>query len=424
MSRLRAYFSLSGWASLSFAFIGCHFALGADWPSFRGPDRSSLSPDKGLLQSWPEGGPKLIWEAKGAGRGYASVAIVGDRIFTLGDGADEYLTCFDRKTGNFIWRTKTGKAWTDGQESWRSSRGTPTVDGDRVYVITPFGRLYCCSVDDGSVRWNLNLKDDLGGVKGDIWGYSESVLIDGDKLICTPGGPKATVVALNKMDGKPIWTCVWPDNRGAGHSCVVISNVQGRKVYVQSTAAGALGVDPDSGKLLWTFPIDQTICVIPTPIIKDDYVFFVSGYGRGGALLRQVPGSNGAVDVEVVFDLKTELSNKHGGVVRVGDYIYGDSDDKGMPYCAKLMDGSIQWKERGSGKSSASVTAADGLLFIRYSNGMMTLVKADPSKFQEVGKFMVPGSGDRPSWAHPVVLDGRLYLREGDSILCYDVKGN
>jgi outer membrane protein assembly factor BamB len=403
-------------------------APAADWPTFRGADRTAVAPDTDLLEAWPADGPPLVWEAKGAGRGYASLAIAGDRIFTLGDGlstapdTDEYLSCFDRATGKQLWTTKTGGPWTDGQESWQSSRGTPTVDGGTVYVITPFGQLVACATKDGKELFRVDLKQQFGGKKGDSWGYSESVLVDGDRVVCTPGGEQAAMVALDKKTGRQLWTCPVPGIRGAGHSSIVIAEVKGRKIYVQTTASGPIGVDAKSGKLLWGYPIDQTTAVIPTPIVKGDLVFFSAGYKRGGALLRQVPGAGGTVKIDEVYGLNTDLANKHGGIVLVGDHLYGDSDDKGIPFCAELMTGKIVWKQRGSGKNSATVMAADGHVYVRYSDGTLSLVKADPAEYREVANFKVPGSGDRPSWAHMVILDGRLYLREGDAILCYDVR--
>ncbi|MFM7520409.1 MAG: PQQ-binding-like beta-propeller repeat protein [Planctomycetota bacterium] len=404
-------------------------ARGDDWPTFRGPARSGVATCGGLLQSWPEGGPPLVWKTTGAGRGYASPAIAGDRIYTLGDGlsttpgdADEYLTCFERATGKALWRTKTGKPWTDGQATWQSSRSTPTVDGDRVYVVTPFGELVACHSADGKELFRVNLKEQFGGKKGDSWGYSESVLIDGDRLVCTPGGEKATIVALDKKTGTPIWTCSLPGDRGAGHASIVVAEVGGRRIYVQTTASGALGVDAASGTLLWTYPIDQTTAVIPTPIVRGDLVFFSAGYKRGGALLKQVPQADGTVKVEEVYGLKQDLANKHGGIVLVGDHLYGDSDDRGIPFCANLLTGEVAWKERGSGKNSASVIAADGHIYVRYSDGTLALVKADPQAYREVSAFKIPDSGDRPSWSHAVIVDGLLCLREGDAILCYDLR--
>jgi outer membrane protein assembly factor BamB len=400
-----------------------------DWPTFRGSGRTAVAKGGGLLDAWPEGGPPLVWKTAGAGRGYASLAIAGDRIYTLGDGlssaagdADEYLTCFERGTGKALWKTKTGKPWTDGQASWQSSRSTPTVDGDMVYVITPFGELVACKTGDGAEAFRVNLKEQFGGKKGDSWGYSESVLIDGDRLVCTPGGEKATVVALEKKTGKPIWTCSLPGDRGAGHASIVVAPVGNRRIYVQTTASGALGVDADTGTLLWTYPIDQTTAVIPTPIVSGDLVFFSAGYKRGGALLKQVPQGDGTVKIEEVYGLKTELANKHGGIVLVGDHLYGDSDDRGIPFCAELKTGTIVWKERGSGKNSASVVAADGHIYVRYSDGTLALVKADPATYREVSAFKIPGSDERPSWSHAAIVDGLLYLREGDTILCYDLR--
>ena len=403
-------------------------ACGADsWPTFRGPERTGVSPDKGLLTEWPEAGPKLLWNATGAGRGYSSVAIVDGRIYTLGDAPstaddkDEYLVCFDQADGKQLWKTKTGTAWDSGKPDWQSSRSTPTVDGDRLYVITPHGVLICCKTS-GEELWRKDLAKEFEGKKADGWGYSESVLIDGDLLVCTPGGPTNTMVALDKVTGDKRWSTQRPEDIGAGHSSIVISNIGGTRVYVQSTGSGAMGVRASDGKLLWTFDIDKTVAVIPTPIIKGDLVFFVAGYNRGGALLKQVPGEGGDVTMEVVYPLKPELGNKHGGVVLVGDYLYGDSEDRGIVWCADLMTGKVQWKSRGAGKDSASIVAADDHLYVHYADGTMSLVKASPTALEEVSHFEVPGSGDRPSWSHPVILDGKLYVREGDVILCYDVR--
>ena len=408
--------------------VACILLGGADWPTFRGVDRTAVAPDTDLLERWPAEGPPLIWEAKGAGRGYSSPAIAGDRIFTLGDGlttaadADEYLSCFDRQTGGQLWKTKTGEPWTSGKESWQSSRSTPTVDGAMVYVLTPFGQLVACQVEDGREVFRIDLTERFGGTKGDSWGYSESVTIDGDRLVCTPGGPQATVVALDKKSGEPVWTCPVPDDPGAGHASIVIAEVGGRRVYVTTTAGGAIGVDAETGRLLWTYPIERTTAVIPTPIVRDDLVFFAAGYRRGGALLRQVPGPGGTIAVEEVYPLNPDLANKHGGIVLVGDHLYGDSDDKGIPFCAELLTGTIAWKSRGSGKNSACVVAGDGHVYVKFADGTLALVKADPAGYEEVSSFQVPGSGDRPSWAHAVILDGLLYLREGDALLCYDIR--
>lgn len=400
----------------------------ADWPTFRGPDRLAVAPEQGLLKSWPEAGPPLVWKSAGAGRGYASISIADGKLYTLGDGsstaadADEYLSCYDQKSGKSLWATKTGEAWTEGPDSWQSSRGTPTIDAGLVYVVTPRGNLICCDAKNGSVVWSRHLVNQLGGKKGDAWGYSESVLVDGDRVICTPGGESATMVALDKKSGETIWQTAREGDRGAGHSSIVISQVGGQKVYVQVTASGPLGVSASNGKLLWTYDIDKTTAVIPTPIIRDDLVFFAVGYKRGAALLRQVPGPNQSVSVDEIYGLTTKLANKHGGVVLVGDHVYGDSDDQGAPFCAELMTGEQLWKSRGAGKGSAAFTAAEGMLYIQYSNGVMVLAKASPEAYEEVGQFQIPQADGRPTWAHPVILDGLLYIRSDDQLFCYDIR--
>lgn len=427
-------YSLQRLLRLSIVFCSCTLpilALGDDWPTFRGADRTGVSHETGLLQEWPTEGPPLLWEARGVGRGYSSPVIADGRIYTLGDGLstlkdkedkDEYLICLDEKDGKEQWKAHTGTAWNQGKESWQSSRGTPTVDGALVYVVTPQGELFCFEARTGAPQWRKSFRGDFEGAKADSWGYSESVLIDGDRLICTPGGTVNTMVALNKKTGDVIWKVVRPEDRGAGHSSAVISEVGGTRVYVQSTGSGPMGVRASDGKLLWSYPIDRTTAVIPTPIVRDDLVFFVAGYGRGGALLRQIRSSDDSVTIDEVYGLKNDLANKHGGVVLVGDYLYGDSDDAGVPYCASLTTGEKAWKSRGSGKGSAAMLAADGRLYIEFANGTLVLAKADPKEYVEVSSFQVPGSGERPSWAHPVIAGGRLYLRENDRILCYDLR--
>jgi len=411
----------------STGFCISQLSFAEDWPTFRGAQRKAVTSDTNLMQSWPEEGPKLIWETTGAGRGYASFAVAGERIFTLGDGLstasdkDEYLTCFDRQTGKQLWATKTGPAWEEMKADWHSSRSTPTVDGEMVYVVAPKGVLVACNAADGSEVWRKNLVDEIGGKKDDPWGYSESVLIDGDKVICTPGGDKATMVALNKTDGQVIWTCVRPGDIGAGHASIVVSEVGSNRVYVQTTGSGAIGVSAKDGQMLWSYPISKTTAVIPTPIVRDDYVFFSVGYGQGGALLQQVEDASGKVMIKEIYGLNTKLGNKHGGVILMGDYLYGDADDRGTPFCADLMTGEQKWQGRGPGKGSAVVIGGDDMLYIQFQDGVMALVKADPTNYSVVSKFKIPGSGDRPSWAHPVIVDGRLYVRSQDRILCYDI---
>ena len=419
---------------LGFSFSNTSLMMGEDWPTFRGPNRTAVVNDAKLLKSWPAEGPKLLWEGAGAGRGYSSLAIVGNKMYTLGDGlstqkdADEYLSCFDKTTGKQLWATKTGTPWKDRQSNWESSRSTPTVDDGRVYVVTPEGQLVCCNDTDGKVIWRKDFKHDFEGKKADGWGYSESVLVDGNKVICTPGGSTTTVVALDKKTGEALWTCKNPEDLGAGHASIVISKVGNMKVYVQSTGSGLMGFS-DSGRLLWTYPIVKNTAVIPTSIVREDLVFFPVGYKRnkgGSALLKQVPSENGSVAIKEVYGMNQDLANKHGGVVLVGDYVYGDTDSDGRPFCAELMTGNIKWNtKKGSGTGSAVVMAGGDRLYIRYQSGKMVLAEASPVEYKELSSFQIPGTGngERPSWSHPVILEGKLYLREQDKILCYDIRG-
>jgi outer membrane protein assembly factor BamB len=286
------------------------------------------------------------------------------------------------------------------------------------------GLLVCLSASDGKIVWQKSLKDEFEGKKKDSWGYGESPLVDGPLVVCTPGGTKATVVALDKVTGEVRWSCSRPDDVGAGHSSIVISYVGGRKVYVQNTGGGPMGIDAKTGELLWDYDIPAPTAFIPSPVIKDDYVLTVAGYNTGGALLQQVAGADGKISVKEVYGLKKTLDNKHGGVIVVGDNIYGGVGDNNQVYCADLLSGEQKWRERGSGANSTSVIAADGKLFVRYANGVVAMAKLDPSGFKEISYFKTPGSGDgnAPSWAHPVIANGKLLLREADSILCYEIK--
>ncbi len=370
--------------------ITSQFASAADWPQFRGPNRDDVSKETGLLQSWPADGPKRVWQAKGLGHGYSSVSVVGDRIYTLGN-ADNISKMFalDRETGKIVWSAKVG-------EAGGNLGCTPTVDGDRVYALGQKGDLVCLHTGDGSQAWRRDLLKEFNGAKGG-WDYCESPLVDGDRLIVTPGGAEATMVALDKKTGETTWKCPIPlKSPEAGYSSIVIANVGGVKQYVQLLNGGVAGVSTD-GKPLWQYEkLGPNTANIPTPVVLGDQILAVAGYGKGGALLK-LTASGGEVKVNEVY-FKHELTNKHGGVVVVGDYVYGDSDDQGRPYCAAVSSGKIQWKRerQGSGRGSASVTYADGRLYFQYDNGVAALVEASPDGYKETGSFQVETDG--PAW--------------------------
>lgn len=412
-------------STLGLLLVAATQLYGEDWPTFRGTSRAAVSAESGLLDSWGDSGPKLLWTAKGAGLGYASPAVAAGRVYTVGDhDGGQFVSSFDGNNGKLIWEQKIGDAWNGhpGNPTWNGARGTPTIDGDRVYVLNAHGLLVSLSASDGKIVWQKNLVTEFDGKKADSWGYGESPTVDGPLLIVTPGGTKATVVGLDKATGETRWTCQRPNDPGAGHSSVVISYVGGRKIYVQNTAIGPMGIDAKTGKLLWTYDIKKPTAFIPSPVVKDDYVLSVAGYGTGGALIQQVAGADGSVTVKEIYGLNKELDNKHGGVILIGNNLFAGAGDSNQVYCHDLVSGAKKWRERGAGQGSTSVVAADGKLFIHYSNGVVALAKADPNGFSEVSSFTAPGNRDFPSWAHLVVANGKLLVRDGDLISAYDVK--
>ncbi len=414
------------------ALLACaSFAAGADWPQWRGINRDGNSAETGLLKEWPKGGPPLAWQSKGGGRGYSSIAIAAGKVYTVGDGPsteeskDEYLICLNESDGKRVWQVKLGSPYINRNDSWGSSRSTPTIDGEYLYVITGSKDVACLKTSDGSEVWRKGLEKDFGGKKGDSWSYSESVLIDGDHAICSPGG-KSAMVALDKKTGKTVWTATLPGNPGAGHSSVMPSTVGKTRVLVQTCGGNqsktgfGFGVRASDGKVLWTVPNFNATAVIPTPVILGEYALIAKGYGGGGILLKQAEGDDG-VSAEKVYPINSGMSNKHGGIVRVGEYVYGDTEDAGSPFCAEWKTGKQRWKGRTTGRS-ISLCAADGHLYMHSADGTMSLVPAAPEGFKVVGSFKLPGSGGRPGWSHPAIANGKLFVREGDAILCYDIK--
>lgn len=387
----------------------------ADWPGFRGAKRDNISPDKGLLTTWPKGGPKLVWKGTGVGQGFSSVAVAGDKVFTMGDkDRASWLFALNRDTGKLEWETKVGRAGGN----YSGTRCTPTVDGDYVYGIGQFGDLVCLEKATGKEVWRKNFATDFSGQSGG-WNYTESPLVDGDRLVCTPGGEKATMVALDKKTGEEVWRSPFRDT--AGYASAVISNAGGVKQYVQLTSQGTVGVDAKDGKLLWKNKrFAGNTANIPTPIVLGDQIFTCAGYSTGGALLSLRATNDGVEAKEEYY--KRELTNKHGGVTVVGDDVYGDTDDRGQPFRANWKTGKLVWKRNGggNGEGSASITYADGHLYIHYQDGWVALVPANGKGYVEKGGFQIPNA-DVNSWAHPVVIGGRLYLRDKDTVWCYDV---
>jgi outer membrane protein assembly factor BamB len=399
-----------------------------DWPQWRGARQDGISADTGLLHAWPQGGPELLWKATGLGKGFSSVSLVDDRIFTMGDrDGGEFAICLNRADGKQMWSTRIGDEWEPN--GYSGPRCTPTVDGDRVYVLGPHGDLVCLATKDGKIIWHRQLRDELGGAVPN-WGYCESPLVDGDRVVCTPGGADAGLVALDKMTGKEIWRTIIPPMGtngmdSAAYSSIVIGNGAGVRQYVQLLGRGVVGVDAKTGKFLWGYNrVANGTASIPTPIVVGDYVFCSSGYGTGAALLKLSRKAGGVEAHEEYFLEGREFQNHHGGMILLGDYIYaGHGHNAGAPTCLEWKTGKTVWRHnRGPGTGSAAVAYADGDLYFRFQNGVMALVGATPDEYEEKGTFEIPGV-EQPSWSHPVIVGGKLYLREQDALYCYDVKG-
>lgn len=393
------------------------FAQSIDWPQWRGPNRDDVCKETGLLKQWPEGGPKRVWLSEAGGLGYSGFAVVKGHLFTMGAREnEEFIIALDANTGKELWATpigsKLGNKWGDGP------RGTPAVDGDHVYALCGSGTLACVNFKDGKLVWKTTMQA-LGG-KTPGWGYTESVLVDGDKVLCTPGGAKGTMAALDKKTGKVIWqTTEWTE--GAQYSSIVPATINGKKQYVQLVMNTLAGVDAATGKVLWRSPFPQgKTAVIPTPIVKDNFVYITAGYGAGCKEIK-IGADNSVTDV---FENKV-MKNHHGGVVRVGDYLFGNADGPGL-VCQDFKTGEEVWSSRMMSKGA--VGYADGMLYcLEEGPGNVLLVEASTKGWNEKSRFKLDPQTQQRSpqghiWTHPVISNGKLYLRDQELIFCFDVK--
>lgn len=390
-----------------------------DWPQWRGVNRDGCSTETGLLKTWPEGGPKLLWTAKGLGGGYSGLSFSGGRIFGMSyRGADEVVWALDLKAGKELWSTRIAPA--DEKIGYpEGSRCTPTVADGRLFVLGAGGMLASLEAETGKLVWQKDLVKEFGGKMMSGWGYSESPLVDGNQVLCTPGGPGGTVLALNKQNGEPLWQTKDLTDKAA-YSSLVIATLGGVRQYVVLTDASVAGIAAEGGKVLWHAPRPGRTAVIPTPIVRDDLVFVTSGYGVGCNAFR-ITSAGGAFKAEEVYANKV-MVNHHGGVVLVGDHLYGYSEGKGWA-CQMFKTGESVWEEKGK-LGKGSITYADGHLYLRFegNKGTMALIEATPAGYRETGRFEQPERSDKNSWPHPVILDGRLYLRDQDILLCYDIR--
>lgn len=399
-----------------------------DWPGFRGPRRDGICAETGLLQEWPVGGPPLVWKIEGIGRGYSSVAIAGDRLFTMGDrpvpeGEAQFLICIDLKSRRELWASRVGPPHQDG-----GPRCTPTIDADRAYALGTDGDLVCAATSDGTIRWQRNLAKDFGGRMMSVWKFSESPLVDGDRVLCTPGGADAAIVALEKAGGDTLWRAAIPEmgpkgKDGAGYSSMVAAEIAGVRQYVQLLGRGVVGVDAEKGHFLWGYnPIANGVANIPTPFVCGDHVIASTAYNTGFALLHITREGDAWRANEKYFLPASVVQNHHGGMVMVGRYLYGgDGQNKGDPFCLEVRSGEMMWKEKATGRGSAAILYADRRIIFRYDRGPIHLVEASPDAYRVRGEF-TPLQGKGPAWAHPVIHRGLLYLRHGDVLAVYDLR--
>lgn len=403
---------------LALAILLSDSVIAADWPQWRGPSRDGISRETGLLKEWPTNGPALLWQQQQVGSGYSAPAVVGDLIFlTANKGMDdEFVQALAVKDGKQIWKTTIGKVGVNKGPQYPGARSTPTVDSERLYVLGSDGDLACLEAASGKIQWKRNLRSEFGGEPGN-WAYCESVIVDGEALYCAPGGTNATVIALNKKSGDVIWKCAAPGGDSAGNASPILADIGGIRQYVQPMGKGILGVDTKTGKFLWRF--DKTPGAIPTPVVFNDLIYCAGQRSGGGVLKLKV--DNGSVEVETLY-FQSKMPTAIGGVVRVGDHLYGSTQQGLM--CAVLATGEAKWQERGVG--SGSILFAEGLLYIHGNDGDVALVEATPEAYKERGRLTPPNqpkrAGQTKAWAYPVVANGRLYIRDLDSLWCYDIR--
>jgi outer membrane protein assembly factor BamB len=396
----------------------------ADWPQWRGPQRTGVSSERGLLKQWPTEGPKLLWQVNDLGDGYGSPAVAGNRIYVLSNrGLDnEFVQALSVENGKPLWTTKLGAVGNPDQEPpFPMARSTPTLDGGLLYALSSHGDLACLEAAGGKVVWRKSLRSDLGGRPGK-WAYSESPLIDGDVLVVTPGGAEATIAALNKKTGAVIWKSAVPGGDVAAYSSAVVVEAAGRKQYVQFLDKGVVGVDAKTGRFLWRYDKTSTgPANIATPVAYQNYVYATNARRFGGALVQLHATKDGVSAEEVYFE--RDVPNTLGGQVLIEGILYG-ANPKGA-VAADYLTGKIHWQGEGAGP--ASVVYADGLLYFHGENGEVALVEATADAYRKVGHFTPPDKPKRVraremAWAYPVVANGRLYIRDLGTLWCFDVK--
>jgi outer membrane protein assembly factor BamB len=390
-------------------------APAADWPQWRGLDRAGISKETGLLRQWPAAGPPVAWTATGLGSGYGSVAISGDRVFVQGAREREsVVSSLNRADGKVLWTKVIGGRGDNDRGD--GPRGTPTVDGDRLYVLTENGDLVCLRVADGTRVWQRNILRDFRGSNIN-WLISESPLVDANRVVVSPGGSDAGMVALDKMTGATIWASAELDDE-AGYASPIVADVHGVRTYMTLTSGAGVGVRATDGKLMWRYTgAANRTANITTPVYANNQVFFSSAYGTGGALVG-LRAASGEIRAQEIYFTR-DMQNHHGGIVLVDGYLYGYNNS--VLTCLEWATGKMMWRDRSVGKGAVSY--ADGHLYILSENNVVGLVEATPAGYREKGRFTMRDQG-WPSWAHPAIAGGRLFIRDQGNLTAFNVRAN
>jgi outer membrane protein assembly factor BamB len=388
---------------------------GDDWPQFHGPRRDNRSTETGLLKRWPEGGPKLLWTCKDIGHGFASVAIAGGRLYTSGNiGGRTVVSALDLD-GKIAWQQPNGPSW---EKPVAGTRSTPTVDGDRVYHESPHGDVVCLEAATGKQLWGLNIIKQFHSTNIQ-WALSESLLIDGDRVLCSPGGPETALVALNKRTGRVLWKSPSAGDQ-AGYASPAIAEWKGLRLVLTLTSRALIGVSAETGAMLFRFPHETPFNeMILSPVFRDGRIF-VSTRTTGSVMLR-LDVEGGKASLTELWRNK-DLDNQHRGVVLHNGQIYGCShvNSDGKWVCVDWTTGRTLHMERGIGRGS--LTFADGMFYILSERGEACLAPAAPDRHEIVSQFNLPEGGKGPAWAHPVVCGGRLYLRHGECLYAFAIR--
>jgi outer membrane protein assembly factor BamB len=403
-------------------------AAASDWPQWRGPQRDGVSQESGLLKQWPAEGPKLLWRVDGIGDGFSTPSVVGTRIYLMSNRGmeNEFVQALSTADGTPLWTTRVGNVGNPNQEPpYPKARSTPTVDGDFIYALGSDGDLVCLEAGSGRIRWQKSLRKEFGGVPGQ-WAYAESPLVDGDRVVVTPGGEQATLVALDKKTGAVIWKSAVPGGDPAEYTSAAVVSGGGRRQYVQFVNKGIVGVDAKTGRFLWRYgEAAKGPAQYFSPVVREGYVYG-GALGIGGGLVRLKAEGDGVAAEQVYFE--RGLPNGLGGAVLLGDTLYGVDMPSRALVAADFTTGKPRWKAEGFGR--ASLSYAEGQLYLHDEDGDVMLVEASPDAFRQNGRFTPPAPPTRKTvgrftdkaYAFPVIANGRLYIRDLGTLWAYDIK--